>query len=154
MQCFGLCLPIIAIFQWQSIKNVSDYQNAHFLPSLHVIAEEKTKCLPDNIEITENEASVPLDDMMEKTFDRHMEDEQFRKNVERVHKKNGEEILNLEAYYKLGYDCASGQSQFKVSCQSKKLKKHPCYILTSSFNLSSLSSKTSSTNSFHLLSEF
>ena len=92
------------------------------MPSLHVIAEEKTKCLPDNIEITENEASVPLDDMMEKTFDRHMEDEQFRKNVERVHKKNGEEELRLEAYYKLGYDCASGQSQFKVSCQSKNFK--------------------------------
>ena len=85
------------------------------MPSLHVIAEEKKECLPDNIEVTEDEAKVPLDDMMEKTFDRHMEDDSFRENVDRVHKRNGEEILKLEAYFKAGYDCASGQSQFKVS---------------------------------------
>ena len=101
--------------QYQSIKNVSDYQNAHFLPSLHVIQDEKEECLPDNIKVTEDEAIVPLEDMMEKTFERHMEDDQFKENVKRVHKKNGEEIMKLEAYYKLGYDCASGQSQFKVS---------------------------------------
>ena len=101
--------------QYQSIKNVSDYQKSHFLPSLHVIQEEKEECLPANIKVTEDEFSVPLDDMMEKTFERHMEDDSFRKNVDNVYKRNGEEIMEMEVYFKAGYDCASGQSQFKVS---------------------------------------
>jgi len=93
-----------------------------FLPSLHVIAAEKQQCLPEDIKVTEDEAIVPLDSMMEKTFERHMDDKQFKENVERVHKKNGEEKLRLEVYYKAGYDCASGQSQFKVSFT---FEKHP-----------------------------
>ena len=80
-----------------------------------MIQEEKEECLPANIKVTEDEFIVPLDDMMEKTFERHMEDDSFRKNVDNVYKRNGEEIMELEAYYKAGYDCASGQSQFKVS---------------------------------------
>ena len=101
--------------QYQSIKNISDAQDAHFLPNYDDVVEEKKKCLPENIEITEDSAIVPLEDMMIHTFDRHMLDPSFREMVERLVKRNDGEKLKLVFYYKSGYDVASGQSQFKVS---------------------------------------
>ena len=101
--------------QYQSIKNISDTQEAHFLPNYDDVVEEKKKCLPENIEITEDSAIVPLDDMMTHTFDRHMLDPSFKEMVVRLVKRNAGEKLKLQFYYKSGYDVASGQSQFKVS---------------------------------------
>ena len=104
--------------QYQSIKNISDAQNAHFLPNYDDVFEEKKKCLPPNIEITEDSAKVSLEDMMLHTFDRHMEDPVFRSMVERLVERNGGEKTKLQFCYKAGYDVASGQSQFKVSAIS------------------------------------
>ena len=101
--------------QYQSIKNISDAQDAHFLPNYDDVVEEKKKCLPENIEITEDSAIVPLEDMMIHTFDRHMLDPSFKEMVVRLVKRNDGEKLKLVFYYKSGYDVASGQSQFKVS---------------------------------------
>ena len=104
--------------QYQSIKNISDAQNAHFLPNYDDVFEEKKKCLPNNIEITEDSAKVSLEDMMLHTFDRHMEDPVFRSMVEGLVERNGGEKTKLQFCYKAGYDVASGQSQFKVSAIS------------------------------------
>ena len=49
-----------------------------------MVEEEKEECVPINIEVYENEDIVPLDDMMEKTIEKNMEDDSLRENVEKV----------------------------------------------------------------------
>ena len=60
--------------QYQTTKNLSDAQSAHFLPSYKKVQAEKKNTYPDNMEFSENRAFVPLESLMKKTFDRIMED--------------------------------------------------------------------------------
>ena len=101
--------------QYQVIKNESDKRKSHFLPNYKDIQDEKQECLPDNIQIEEDCAQVPLKDLMIKTFQRHMLEKTFKKMIYQLTTKNGGKKLKLHMYYKSGYDCASGQSKFKVS---------------------------------------
>ena len=67
----------------------SEWQSWQHFPNLCVllvlvVEEEKEECVPINIEVYENEDIVPLDDMMEKTIEKNMEDDSLRENVEKV----------------------------------------------------------------------
>ena len=101
--------------QYQVLKNESDARKSHFLPSYKLVQKEKEECLPDGIDVTEDCAQVPLEELMIKTFQRHMEEKSFKKMIYQLTRKNNGKRVKLHMYYKSGYDCASGQSRFKVS---------------------------------------
>ena len=101
--------------QYLDIKKISDDNGLYFLPNYNVVTDEKKKLLPENIFISEEKASVPLKDMMIKTVDRHLEDQEFVTIVNRIAKKNNDKNLILEASYKTGFDVASGQRRYQVS---------------------------------------
>ena len=109
--------------QYQTTKNISDARSAHFLPPYKKMLEGKKKTYPEKMEFTEDKAYAPLKSVMEKTFDRLMEDETFKSIVERLTRKNKGHELKLQFSYKCGYDVASGQRRYLVS-NSKFLKHH------------------------------
>ena len=65
--------------------------------------------------MTETKASVPLKNLMEKTFDRIMEEPTFRDIVENLSENNNGHNLKLLMSYKTGFDVASGQRRYLVS---------------------------------------
>ena len=101
--------------QYKTIKSQSDSNGAHFLPNYNYMLEEKKKTYPENITVTETKASVPLKNLMEKTFDRIMEEPTFRDIVENLSENNNGHILKLLMSYKTGFDVASGQRRYLVS---------------------------------------
>ena len=54
--------------QYQMIKNSAKRHNADIYPSLYEIYQEKLKCYPSNIEITEISSKTPLQDMINHTL--------------------------------------------------------------------------------------
>ena len=80
-------------FLFQCIKIMNDDHNAHFQPSLKVIQEEIKECVPDNIKVAEDDAFVPINEMIEKTCENNMM-ESFRENVKSV-LEDGEERLKF-----------------------------------------------------------
>ena len=101
--------------QYNIIKSQSDSRSAHFLPNYNYMLEEKKKTYPDNIVVTETKATVPLKNMMEKTFDRMMEEPNFKDIVDNLSENNNGHELKLQFSFKTGYDVASGQRRYLVS---------------------------------------
>ena len=103
--------------QYEDIKKQTDALGHYFLPNYNVIVDEKKKLLPENIFVSEEKASVPLKDMMTKTVDRHLEDQEFVTFTNRIAKKNNGKT-KLVVSYKTGFDVASGQRRFQVSVKN------------------------------------
>ena len=61
-----------------------------------MIVDEKKKLLPKNIFVSEEKASVPLKDMMTKTVDRYLENQECVTFVGRIAK------MNNGKYFKFG----------------------------------------------------
>ena len=107
--------------QYEDIKKQTDALGHYFLPNYNVIVDEKKKLLPENIFVSEEKASVPLKDMMTKTVDRHLEDQEFVTFTNRIAKKNNGKT-KLVVSYKTGFDVASGQRRFQVSVKTFQIQ--------------------------------
>ena len=83
-------------------------READIYPSYHVIAEAKRKCYPANIKITENEAVVPLLDLLTHTIQRlaQVQADVILQNI-------SEDCDTIEVYYKWGLDGSGGHSIYK-----------------------------------------
>ena len=57
-------------YQYESIKYVLQGEGYDILPPYAKVLEEKKKCYPDNVEITESEASVSLQSLLDHTTTR------------------------------------------------------------------------------------
>ena len=77
-------------------------RGANIYPSYQKIAEEKKKCYPSNINVTETEATVPLQDLLDLTVKRlvQVQSEVIAQNI--LHKDI------LEVFYKWGLDGSGG----------------------------------------------
>ena len=74
-------------------QNYKCNHDAYFQPSLKVIQEEEKECVPYNIKVAEDDAFVPINEMIEKTCENNMM-ESFRENVKSV-LEDGEERLKF-----------------------------------------------------------
>ena len=59
--------------QYHEVRMNSLDHNSNIYPPYNKVRSAKTKCLPDNIEITEMSASVPLQDLLDHTVKRLIE---------------------------------------------------------------------------------
>lgn len=83
-------------------------RGANIYPSYHVIGEAKRKCYPANIEINENEAVVPLQDLLAHTTQRLA---QVQTDV--ILQYISTDCDTIEVYYKWGLDGSGGHSIYK-----------------------------------------
>lgn len=82
-------------------------RGADIYSSYHVIAEAKKKCYPANIIISENEAMVPLLDLLIHITERLV---QVQKDV--ILQNISEDCDTIEVYYKWGLDGSGGHSMY------------------------------------------
>lgn len=88
-------------------------RGADIYPSYHLIAEAKKKCYPANIKVTENEAEVPLLDLLIHTSQRLA---QVQADV--ILQNMSENCNTIEVYYKWGLDGSGGHSIYKQNFAS------------------------------------
>ena len=104
--------------QCNIIKSQSYSRSAHFLPTYDYMLDEKKKTYLENIVLTETKTSVPLKNMMERTFDNIMEDPTF-KEIEDILSENGN-----------GHDAS--KFKCKVEMGTYKISSLPtCHIIAS-----------------------
>ena len=70
--------------QYQTTKNLSDAQSAHFLPSYKKVQAEKKNIYPDKMEFSENKSNVALESLMNKIFARIMKNFSFKSITEKL----------------------------------------------------------------------
>ncbi|CAH0562925.1 unnamed protein product [Brassicogethes aeneus] len=88
-------------------------RGADIYPSYHLIAEAKKKCYPANIKVTENEAEVPLLDLLIHTSQRLA---QVQAGV--ILQNMSENCNTIEVYYKWGLEGSGGHSIYKQNVAS------------------------------------
>ena len=81
-----------------------------------VILDQKKKCYPNNIEVGDFEAKIPLKDLLEKTVERFFEDAEnymmLLKTKENFYKKYRGQKFNLKLSYKWGLDGTDGGNEY------------------------------------------
>ena len=102
--------------QYQMIRNSSIIHNANIYPTLHRILEAKYVCYPQNLQITETSAEVPLQDMVNHTLIRVLE----IIDDDKLYVGEGEREGIF--YLKCGFDGASSQSVYKQRFDETELE--------------------------------
>lgn len=91
-------------YQYQVLRQALQNEGYDILPSYKSILSSKKECYPENIEVTESSARVPLQNLLDHTAERILKS------------KSQDELLmtsqSLTLYTKWGCDGASGQSEF------------------------------------------
>ena len=104
--------------QYQMIKNSAKRHNADIYPSLHDIYQEKLKCYPSNIEITEISSKTPLQDMVNHTLSQVFQISEGA--LESIVAECGDRSGTF--YLKAGFDGASSQSIYKQKYVEHRLE--------------------------------
>ena len=102
---------------YQNLRSSAKRKNADIYPPYNEVREAKRKCYPDNISITEDSAKVPLQNLLDHTALRIIED-QKEQITEVVEKLDAAEQLACTLTCKWGFDGSSGQSQYKQKFSS------------------------------------
>lgn len=92
-------------------------KGANIYPSYPSIAEVKKKCYPPGMFITESEATIPLQNLLDLTISRlaQIQSEVLLQNVP-------DEVININVFYKWGLDGSGGHSIYK-----QNFANHPEY---------------------------
>ena len=94
------------------MKAASTSKGANIWPDYNQILEAKKKCRPEGIEVSELEASVPMQNLLDHTGKRiFSEDLELYEKVKLLAAKNGGE-LNVTMYFKYGMDGCGSFSSF------------------------------------------
>lgn len=95
----------LTVEKWRKLRSyVKQYGNN--FPEYRKIKEEKEKCYPENIEVTEKSASIKLQSLLDHTSRKILE----TKTSEELQKYQGKELFLIS---KWGMDGSSGHSQYK-----------------------------------------
>ena len=106
------------VCQYQMITNSAKRHDADIYPSLHDIYQEKLKCYPSNIEITEISSKTPLQDMVNHTLSQVFQISEG--SLTSIVAECGN--LSGTFYLKAGFDGASNQSIYKQKYVEHKLE--------------------------------
>lgn len=87
------------------LKKGSKQRKADIYPSYNKIKESKIKCYPDNYEVNEYGASIPLQNLVNHTAKRLLESLN-------ISDQNLNEFKNLHLHFKWGCDGSSGHSEY------------------------------------------
>nr|XP_047140452.1 uncharacterized protein LOC124815720 [Hydra vulgaris] len=97
--------------QYQIIRNSSIIHNADIYPSLHEIKNERHKCYPEGLTVTETSASTPLQGMFNHTLTRILTFTECQDSM-RMFAEIGGKFKGV-LHFKDGFDGASSQSVYK-----------------------------------------
>ncbi|KAL4104515.1 hypothetical protein QTP88_019810 [Uroleucon formosanum] len=92
-------------FSYSMLKKGSKQRKADIYPSYNKIKESKIKCYPDNYEVNEYGASIPLQNLVNHTAKRLLESLI-------ISDQNLNEFKNLHLHFKWGCDGSSGHSEY------------------------------------------
>jgi len=87
------------------LKKGSKQRKADIYPSYNKIKESKIKCYPDNYEVNEYGASIPLQNLVNHMAKRLLESLD-------ISDQNLNEFKNLHLHFKWGCDGSSGHSEY------------------------------------------
>ena len=88
------------------------------LPPYYTLEAEKLNCRPPGIVSTDEEVVVPLQNLLNHTVSRILEDEDIQQQIDRLSLLNDNEPLLLEFLFKYGSDGTGGMGKFKQSSQN------------------------------------
>lgn len=94
----------LSVYQWQKLKEYHEKYN--YFPSYRKLLEEKKKCYPEDVEVTEKSASVKLQSLLDHTANRILESQ----SIDHLQAYAEKEMLLIS---KWGMDGSSGHSQYK-----------------------------------------
>ncbi|KAL4126446.1 hypothetical protein QTP88_010668 [Uroleucon formosanum] len=92
-------------FSYSMLNKGSKPRKADIYPSYNKIKESKIKCYPDNYEVNEYGASIPLQNLVNHTAKRLLESLN-------ISDQNLNEFKNLHLHFKWGCDGSSGHSEY------------------------------------------
>ena len=88
-------------------------KSRRILPPYYHLEAEKLKCRPPGISANSHEVVVPLQNLLDHTVSRLLEDEVTQQQIERLSDLNGGNPLLLEFIWKFGFDGSGGLGKFK-----------------------------------------
>lgn len=91
-----------------NIQRGAKTRGANIYPAYNTISEVKKKCYPNNISISESEAAIPLQDLLDLTIRRLFE---VQSEVFQLHLPT--EVEQIDVHYKWGLDGSGGHSIYK-----------------------------------------
>ncbi|XP_071497175.1 uncharacterized protein [Diadema antillarum] len=97
---------------YQTIRTAAKCKHADIYPSYNAVRGAKKKCYPANISIKEDSAKVPLQNLLDHTALRIIQ-EQKEAITEVVENLEDDEQLPCKLVCKWGFDGSSGQSEYK-----------------------------------------
>ncbi|KAK2577604.1 hypothetical protein KPH14_011611, partial [Odynerus spinipes] len=112
-------------YQYEMIRNRIHNMGYTIFPSYKKVLESKKKCYPENREITEKSAKVPLQDLLGHTTERIFE---TQTNIQIEKPEDCELVLHT----KWGCDGASGQSEFMQQFSDGDLNTSDTHLFMSS----------------------
>lgn len=97
---------------YQTIRTMAKHKNVEIYPSYNEVREAKKKCYPGNITIKEDSAKVPLQNLLDHTALRIIQ-EKKEAITEVVESLEDDEQLSCKLVCKWGFDGSSSQSEYK-----------------------------------------
>ena len=96
---------------YQTLRTTTKRKNVDIYPPYNHVREAKQKCYPENIQVDEESAKVPLQDFLDHTVLRIIEQE--KDTVTEVLQVQEDDKLSLTLICKWGFDGSSGHSPYK-----------------------------------------
>lgn len=113
---------------YQTLRSTTKRKHSDIYPTYNYVREAKRKCYPENIQINEHSAKVPLQDLLDHTAIRIIE--QTDTITEAVAKIPGDEKLSCTLISKWGFDGASGHSEYKQKFTSPDISDDSIFSTT------------------------
>lgn len=114
---------------YQNLRSSAKRKHAYIYPPYNEVREAKRKCYPDDISITEDFAKVPLQNLLDHTALRIIED-QKEQITEAVENLDAGEQLACTLVCKWGFDGSSGQSEYKQKFSSTDTSDNSLFCTT------------------------
>ena len=114
---------------YQTLRSTTKRKNVDIYPPYNHVREAKQKCYPGNIQVDEKSAKVPLQELLDHTALRLIEQEKD-KVIETVEEVQEGQTLPLTLICKWGFDGASGHSQYKQKFSSPDISDESMFCTT------------------------
>ena len=102
---------------YQTVRSAAKRQRVDIYPAYNELREAKRQCYPGNITVTEDSARVPLQDLLDHTALRIIQQEKDAV-TELVENLPPNKELSCKLLCKWGFDGSSGQSEYKQQFSS------------------------------------
>ena len=111
---------------YQTLRSSTKRKHIDLYPPYNDVREAKRKCYPANIQVSDHSAKVPLQDVLDHTSTRIIE--QSQESVTEAVKGTQEgDDLKLTLVCKWGFDGASGHSAYKQTFSSPNIPMRVCF---------------------------